>query len=173
MQKPLQEALVGTWHVARQHSHSASAVDTEYFPDNSFRSHGAFAFYNEDEHGAEDILCETFSIEGRWDLDGSRLTEYVDSVEHSGLFVYPQTPIREVEWDEDRAARVKVQQDLIEMALSTVEWSDIVKVEPDRVTLSDEKSGSEWAIVRKTTPAVTDEDCEALKEEAVNMIKTR
>lgn len=173
MQTKLHEALVGTWHIARQHSHSASAVDTEYFPDNSFRSHGAFAFHNADEEGKTDILCDTFTIEGQWSLEGSRLTEYVESVQHSGLFVYPQTPIREAEWDEDRAARVKVQQDLIEMALSTVEWSDIVKVEPDRVTLSDEKSGSEWTIVRKTTPAVTEEDREVLKEEAVNMIKTR
>lgn len=152
MQTKLHEALVGTWHATSLRNNIASAVDTEYFPDNSFKSYGAVAFRSPDDHGGEDILCEEFTIEGRWDVDGTRLTENVESVQLSGLYVYPETPIREAEMSDERRARMMAQEDLIEMAMSTVESADIVNVEPDCITFSDGKGGREWCVTRIDEP---------------------
>lgn len=142
MHTPLHEALIGKWHVLRQHSISAFEADTEYFPDHTFTSRGAFVFRSPDGKGGTDILCEKFTSKGRWEVNGTKLTERVDSVQLSGLFVYPDIPIRDADLSDERRTTLKAQEDLIEMALNTVETANVVKVESDRIVLSEEKNGS-------------------------------
>lgn len=148
MQKPLHEVLIGKWHELHHHSISAYEADTEFFADNTFTSRGAIVFRSPDGTGGTDILCEKFTIEGRWEVNGTKLTERVDTVRLSGLFIYPDTPIDEADLTEERRATLKAQGDLIELALNTVETADIVKVEADRIVLYDVKDGSRTVITR-------------------------